>query len=136
VETTLIGDIVGYELLRKRALSFLRDARGDFEHGDYDLVLFHVEQLIQLYSKYLLYKRVGDYPKTHSIVRLLKDVAKVYDSRELNDFLSRNLEAIYLLEEAYISSRYLPREYDENIAAKVLKLGEEILEVFRCLESL
>jgi len=127
---------VGYELLRKRALSFLRDARSDFEHGDYDLVLFHVEQLIHLYSKYLLYKRVGDYPKTHSIVRLLKDVAKVYDSRELNDFLSRNLEAIYLLEEAYISSRYLPREYDEDIAAKVLKLGEEILEVFRCLESL
>ena len=127
---------MGYELLRKRALSFLRDARSDFEHGDYDLVLFHVEQLIHLYSKYLLYKRVGDYPKTHSIVRLLKDVAKVYDSRELNDFLSRNLEAIYLLEEAYISSRYLPREYDEDIAAKVLKLGEEILEVFRCLESL
>jgi len=127
---------VGYELLRKRALSFLRDARSDFEHGDYDLVLFHVEQLVQLYSKYLLYKRVGDYPKTHSIVRLLKDVAKVYDSRELNDFLSRNLEAIYLLEEAYISSRYLPREYDEDIAAKVLKLGEEILEVFKCLESL
>ena len=127
---------MGYELLRKRALSFLRDARSDFEHGDYDLVLFHVEQLVQLYSKYLLYKRVGDYPKTHSIVRLLKDVAKVYDSRELNDFLSRNLEAIYLLEEAYISSRYLPREYDEDIAAKVLKLGEEILEVFKCLESL
>jgi HEPN domain-containing protein len=55
---------------------------------------------------------------------------------ELNDFLSRNLEAIYLLEEAYISSRYLPREYDKDIAARALRLGEEILEVFKCLESL
>jgi len=99
---------VGFELLKKRALSFLRDARSDFEHGDY--------------------------PKTHSIIRLLKDVAKVYDDRSIDDFVSRNLEALYLLEEAYISSRYLPREYDQDIATRILKIGEDILGVFKCLE--
>ncbi|MBS7635624.1 HEPN domain-containing protein [Candidatus Bathyarchaeota archaeon] len=125
---------VSYELLRRRALSFLRDAKGDFEQGDYDLVLFHVEQFIQLYSKYLLYRRIGDYPKTHSIIRLLKDLVRVYDARDLDGFLNENLEALYLLEEAYVSSRYLPREYDMDIASKILKLSEEILEVFKCLE--
>ena len=125
---------MGFELLKKRALSFLRDARSDFEHGDYDLVLFHIEQFIQLYSKYLLYIKIGDYPKTHSIIRLLKDVAKVYDDRSIDDFVSRNLEALYLLEEAYISSRYLPREYDQDIATRILKIGEDILGVFKCLE--
>lgn len=106
MSSLILVDNVGFELLRKRALSFLRDARSDFEHEDYDLVLFHVEQLIQLYSKYLLYKKIGDYPKTHSIIRLLRDIIRVYDAEELNDFLNKNLEAIYLLEEAYISSRY------------------------------
>lgn len=125
---------VSYELLKRRALSFLRDAKSDSEHGDYDLVLFHVEQFIQLYSKYLLYRRIGDYPKTHSIIRLLKDLVRVYNAKDLDSFLDKNLEALYLLEEAYISSRYLPREYDMNIALKILKLSEEILEVFKCLE--
>lgn len=126
---------MSFELLRKRALSFLRDARSDMEHGDYDLVLFHVEQFIQLYLKHLLYRKIGDYPKTRSIIRLLKDVVRVYNDRSLDDFIDRNLEALYLLEEAYISSRYLPREYDRDIATRILKLGEEVLEVFKCLES-
>ena len=122
-------------MLRRRALSFLRDARSDFEQGDYDLVLFHVEQFIQLYSKFLLYKRIGDYPNSHSIIRLLKDLVRVYDARDLDGFLNENLEALYLLEEAYVSSRYLPREYDMDIASKILGLSEKILEVFKCLES-
>lgn len=126
---------LSFELLKKRALSFFRNAQSDYEHGGYDLVLFHVEQSIQLYSKYLLYRRIGDYPKTHSVIKLLKDVAKVYAYEELNRFMNNNLEALYLLEEAYISSRYLPREYDLDIAARILKLGENILGVFKCLES-
>ncbi|MEL9996956.1 MAG: HEPN domain-containing protein [Sulfolobales archaeon] len=57
---------MSFDLLKKRALSFLRDAKTDFENGDYDLVLFHVEQFVQLYSKYLMYRKIGDYPKlTH-----------------------------------------------------------------------
>jgi len=126
---------LSYDLLRRRALSFLADAKVDFERGDYDLVLFHVEQFIQLYSKYLLYRKIGDYPKSHLIVRLLRDLAKVYGDGGLSEFIEANLEALYLLEEAYISSRYLPREYDAEIASRVLKLGERMLEVFRCLDS-
>ncbi|MEM3826599.1 MAG: HEPN domain-containing protein [Nitrososphaeria archaeon] len=125
---------MSYELLKKRALSFLRNAKNDYEQNDYDLVLFHIEQFIQIYTKYLLYKKIGGYPKTHSIIRLLKDLAKVYESKELETFLDQNLEGLYLLEEAYVSSRYLPREYDRDIADRILKLGEKILEVFKCLE--
>lgn len=126
---------MSFELLKRRALSFLRNARSSFELGEYDIALFNMEQFIQLYSKYLLYRRIGDYPKTHSIIRLLKDIARVYDAKELENFIEDNLEGLYLLEEAYISSRYLPREYDMNIAEKLLKLSEKALEVFKCLES-
>lgn len=33
---------MSHELLRRRALSFLADAKLDFERGDYDLALFHI----------------------------------------------------------------------------------------------
>lgn len=127
--------LVSFDLLKKRALSFLRDAKTDFENGDYDLVLFHVEQFVQLYSKYLMYRKIGDYPKTHSLMRLLNEIVKIYSGCGLKELLNEYLEAFYLLEESYISSRYLPREYDRNIAFRILNLSEKLLEVFKCLET-
>lgn len=127
--------LVSFDLLKKRALSFLRDAKTDFENGDYDLVLFHVEQFVQLYSKYLMYRKIGDYPKTHSLIRLLNEIVKIYSDCGLKELLNEYLEAFYLLEESYISSRYLPREYDRNIASRILNLSEKLLEVFKCLET-
>jgi HEPN domain-containing protein len=127
--------LVSFDLLKKRALSFLRDAKTDFENGDYDLVLFHVEQFVQLYSKYLMYRKIGDYPKTHSLMRLLNEIVKIYSGCGLKELLNEYLEAFYLLEESYISSRYLPREYDRNIASRILNLSEKLLEVFKCLET-
>jgi len=126
---------LSFELLKKRALSFLRDAKVDLESGDYDLALSHAEQFAQLYSKYLLYRRIGDFPKTPHLVRLLRDLSKVYNDCRLKELLDRNLEGIYLLEEAYISTRYLPREYDRDIALRILALCERLMEVFNCLES-
>jgi len=120
--------------LRRRARAFLESAKADFERGDYDLVLFHVEQFLQLYAKYLLYLSLGDYPKTHSLTRLLKDLKRVRQEDVLKKFYDENLEMINLLEEAYITSRYLPREYDEEIARRALKFAEKALEVMECLE--
>lgn len=126
---------MSYEVLRRRAESFVRHAIEDFNHGEYDLVLFHVEQAIQLYAKYLLYRKLGDFPKIHSIVKLLKDLARVYESRELESIISSSIELLYLLEESYITSRYVPREYDQEIAAKALELVRKLQEVFKCLEK-
>ena len=123
------------EVLRKRARAFLESAKADFNRGDYDLVLFHVEQFLQLYVKYLLYLSLGDYPKTHSLTRLLKDLKKVRQEDVLKRFYDENLEMINLLEEAYITSRYLPREYDEEIARRALEFAEKALEVMECLEQ-
>ena len=61
----------------------------DFARGDYDLVLFHVKQFLQLYLKYLLYEKIRDYPKTNSVARLVRDLIKVYESNELQEFLRR-----------------------------------------------
>ncbi len=122
------------EILKKRAKAFLEIAEHDYSRGYYDLVLFHVEQFLQLYLKYLLYRRIGDFPKTHLLIRLFKDVLKVYDNEDLKRFYEENLEILYLLEEAYISSRYIPREYDEEIARRILDFSKKALEVLEWLE--
>lgn len=122
-------------LLKKRAKAFLEDAEIDFSRNYYDLVLFHVEQFLQLYLKYLLYRKIGDYPKTHSLVRLVKDVYRVYNNDRLRKFYNKNLEVFYLLEEAYISSRYLPRKYDRDIAKRILDFAKKALEVLEWLEK-
>jgi len=54
---------------------------------------------------------------------------RVYGGRELKEFYKENLEILYLLEEAYIASRYLPREYDREIAGRAL--GSH-LRLWRC----
>ncbi|MCS7138044.1 MAG: HEPN domain-containing protein [Candidatus Caldarchaeum sp.] len=79
------------EFLKKRALAFLVDAQTDFGRGEYDLTLFHVEQFMQLYLKHLLYRKVGDFPKTHSPSELFKQLAKAYDSTQVMDFLIKTL---------------------------------------------
>ncbi|MGQ4916090.1 MAG: HEPN domain-containing protein [Candidatus Asgardarchaeia archaeon] len=123
------------DFLKRRAKAFLESAQADFDRGGYDLVLFHVEQFLQLYLKHLLYRKIGDFPKTYSVVRLVKDVIKVYNDDRLKEFYKKNLETLYLLEEAYISSRYLPREYDEDIAERILKFAEKVLGVLEWLKK-
>ncbi len=123
------------EHLKRRALAFLEDAKVDFKRGSYDLVLFHVEQFMQLYLKYLLYRKLGDFPKTHSLTRLLRGFLGMYGEERIRNFFHDNLEMLYLLEEAYITSRYLAREYDEEIARRAIKFAEKALEVLTWLEK-
>jgi HEPN domain-containing protein len=119
------------EVLKRRALGLLNNARDNFQRGEYDLVLFHVEQFLQLYLKRILYEKIGTYLKTHSLTSLLKELQKVYEDKALFELYNSNIETINLLEDAYLTSRYLPREYDKEVAEKVLKFAEKALEVLK-----
>ncbi|MEM3133850.1 MAG: HEPN domain-containing protein [Candidatus Caldarchaeum sp.] len=123
------------EFLKRRALAFLADAQTDYERGEYDLVLFHVEQFMQLYLKHLLYRRLGDFPRTHSPLELFKQLSKAYDSTAVAEFYRSNMEMLVLLEESYISSRYLPRSYGRDIAERVLGFSTRLKEMFEWLEK-
>ncbi len=54
------------EILRRRAIEFLKTAEFLFSQKSFDLVAFHLGQFCQLYLKYALLRKVGDFPKTHS----------------------------------------------------------------------
>jgi len=83
------------------------------------LVLFHVEQFLQLFLKHLLYKKIGDYPKTRSLVRLIKDTIRVYGIEELKNFIQETLKHFtYLKKPTYLRDicreatiKKLPKEY-------------------------
>jgi HEPN domain-containing protein len=116
------------ELLRSRAESFLRNALRLIEEGEADIAVFSLEQYCQLILKYKLLVYTGSYPRTHSIRQLIRELGKV-DSRILvlvSDV--RNLHYVARLEEAYISSRYLPYKYTIE---EVKDISRFILEVFK-----
>jgi HEPN domain-containing protein len=116
------------ELLRRRAESFLRNALRLIEEGEADIAVFSLEEYCQLILKYKLLVYTGSYPRTHSIRLLIRELGRV-DSRVLvlvNDV--RNLHYVARLEEAYISSRYLPYEYTIE---EVKDISRFVLEVFK-----
>lgn len=91
---------------------------------------------MQLYLKHLLYRRLGDFPKTHSSTELFKQVIKAYDSPATAQFYRENLEMVALLEESYISSRYLPKTYGKDVADKAIAFSSKLKEVFEWLEKI
>jgi len=116
------------ELLRSRAESFLRNAQRLIEEGEADIAIFNLEQYCQLILKYKLLVYTGSYPRTHSLRQLIRELGRV-DPRILvlvNDV--KNLHYVARLEEAYISSRYLPYKYTIE---EVKDIGRFILEVFK-----
>ncbi|MCS7139837.1 MAG: HEPN domain-containing protein [Candidatus Nezhaarchaeota archaeon] len=113
-------------VMRERAKAFLKNAQRLLEEGVYDLAAFNVEQYCQLMLKYKLLVKTGTYPRTHSIIRLTRELSKI-DGRA-----SRVLQDIVIvtkIEDAYIGSRYLPRRYEKEEVEAMLKYAKEVFEV-------
>jgi HEPN domain-containing protein len=116
------------EIIRRRAESFLKNAAYLINEGEWDLVIFNLEQYIQLILKYKLLLNKGGYPKTHSIRRLIRElgefnpeILKLVEDADKLHYIAR-------LEEAYIVSRYLPYEYEEKECKDLYRF---VIEVFK-----
>ncbi len=118
------------EALKRRAEAFLRNAESLLEAGEWDLAVFNLEQHCQLILKYRLLVAKGVYPRTHSIRRLLRELASEHP--ELLSLVEEEDKLHYLarLEEAYIASRGLPYTYEEREARSLYRF---VREVFRPL---
>ncbi|MEM0329531.1 MAG: HEPN domain-containing protein [Nitrososphaerota archaeon] len=119
------------EILRMRAHAFLRNARRLLDEGEYDLAAFNIEQFCQLILKYKLLIRTGTYPRTHSIIRLLRDLDKLVPEKNLARFIDSEIILLTKMEDAYIGSRYLPRRYERREVEELLKLADKLEEVIR-----
>ena len=113
------------ELLRERSMLFLEEAKKLYGERKYDLAAFMLEQSIQLYLKYLLLVKVGTYPRTHSLSRLLQELEGIFpEAREIRREYAVELGAI---EDAYIMSRYMPRRYSREEIERFMQVVEKVV---------
>lgn len=117
------------DILKRRHAEFLREAESALSKGFYDVSCFLAEQALQLFLKYVLLRFVGDYPKTHSVRRLLGEVCGLLNSEELEEFNKANRVRLSALEDAYLMARYFLKEYTKEDAEDMIKLVEEVIEI-------
>ena len=115
-----------YEALLRRSNGFLETALMQARAGMYDLAVFSLEQSLQLFLKAMLLRVGSDYPRTHSIRRLLELLTEVTGRSELRELASRYSVELGALEDAYISSRYIPRIYTKDEFERLRAVVEEV----------
>ena len=123
------GEEVGK--FKEKADAFLDTAIYNFEKGRYDLAAFNIEQAIQLYIKTKLLELLGEFPRTHSLVALLRELSRVFKEEEVERFVKENIGMLTKLSDVYITSRYYTREFYED---EVKELIEFAYKVRRLLE--
>lgn len=117
------------EHLARRAEEFMRSAELQAGENMYALAVFSLEQALQLFLKSRLILQGVDYPRTHSIRRLLTLLAAVSQEHRswIDELLRRRSLEIAFLEDAYISSRYFLRDFGFEEYRRVREIVEEVM---------
>lgn len=122
------------EFLKERAKEFLENAEDLLKKGVLALAAFNLEQAAQLYLKYFLFLKLGDYPKTHFLKELLEDIGKVYRREEkTKKFWEKRIEVIRSLENAYLTSRYYAVRFEKIEVENMLKFVKELVSFLKSL---
>lgn len=118
------------DFLKQKAKAFLTDAKYDLSRKEWFLAAFHLEQTCQLYLKYSLFKKLADYPKIHSLAELLRELEKVYpeQKKKIKKIREEKASTIGDLDQAYITARYLPIEFNEFQVKEMLKFTRALIK--------
>jgi len=124
------------DLLTGRAFRMLKSARNALVTGDYDIAAFMADQAVQLYLKSVVFKSTGEIPRVHAIRQLLGILGTALSrSEEVEQFVRKNRSLLIRLEEAYITSRYVPREYEREEVEELVNFAEEAVKFAEHLEG-
>ena len=118
-----------YKAFLERSRKFYETALMQIDRGFYDLAAFSLEQALQLSLKAHLLKLGVDYPRTHSVRKLLRMIYRVTVRKEVEELLSRFSVELGALEDAYITSRYVARDYSLEEVEKLRMVVEEVKRV-------
>lgn len=97
------------------------------------LVNFLLEQLIQLLLKYTLALSVGYFSKTHKLTHLFEEVFTVYP--EFKRFYLENRDKIKIIEDSYLLSRYLGKDYRKEDVEDKFEVYERLKKLVEEHES-
>lgn len=123
-------------LLRDRSLRMLGSSRRSLLKGDYDIAAFMADQAVQLYLKSVILELTGEVPRVHVIRQLFHGLKAVLNrSDEIDKFVRENRSLLIRLEDAYISSRYVPREYEKEDVEDLVKFAKEAIEFVKSVRG-
>ena len=113
--------------LIKRSERFFANALKDFEEKEYDVAMFNLEQSLQLFLKAKILSKGIQFPKTHEIEKLIEFLSKIEKEIKLNE---KEKKVLKNLEQAYISSRYLPFSFSEEDVRDAIELVKKIRDFY------
>jgi len=120
-----------YEYLLERCRRFYETALMQIDREFYDLAAFSLEQALQLFLKASLLKLGVDYPRTHSVRKLLELIYKITEDKEILNVLTKFSVELGSLEDAYITARYIARSYSLEEINRLKKTVEEVIKIVR-----
>lgn len=117
------------EFLKQRSKEFWETAVDLFQKRRYNLCVFNLEQACQLWLKYLIAKKLGNWPQIHYLAELIKEFSKAYSTPEILDYYKENELFFDDLSDAYFVSRYYPKDYTETLAKKLITECEKFIKL-------
>jgi len=126
-----LAKIEEFKCLIEKSRRFYESSIMQNERGFYDLVAFSLEQSLQLYLKAYILKLGADYPRTHSIRRLLDFIYELTKHNKIKDILQKYSVELALLEDVYITSRYIAREFRQEEVNRLRSVIDEVFKVVR-----
>ena len=118
------------EHLLKRSKEFLETAEYQISKGLYGIAVFSLEQALQLFLKSKMLAAGADYPRTHgvrSLLEILSGLESDEKKRSTEHILNHYLFELGMLEDAYITSRYVMREFTREEAQRLTKTVKEVM---------
>ena len=118
------------EHLLSRSKEFIETAKYQTNAGFFSLAAFSLDQSLQLFLKARLLENGVDYPRTHSVRTLMEVLSRVVTEElggRLKETLDKYLLELGILEDAYISSRYVTREFRKEEVERLRKAVEETM---------
>jgi HEPN domain-containing protein len=82
-----------------------------------------------LWIKYLIGIKIGDWPKTHYLSELIKELVRAWDEGKFLEFYQQKELFFDDLEDAYFVSRYFPKEFTQNGVSQLIENAQEFLRL-------
>ena len=117
------------KIFKERADAFLDTALYNFQKERYDLAAFNIEQATQLYVKTKLLEVTGEFPRTHNLVILLKELSSVFREKEVGEFIKNEMEFLTKMADVYVTSRYYTREFYREEIENLFRVANKIKEL-------
>jgi len=71
----------------------------------------------------------GEFPRTHNLAILLKELSNVFRENEVKEFIKTEMESLTKMADVYVTSRYYTREFYREEIENLFRAANKIKEL-------